>query len=31
MTDKQIEFVERHIPVKYIWTWEFDQTKERLD
>ena len=28
MTDKQIEFVEKHIPVKYSWTWEFDQTKE---
>ena len=28
MTDKQIEFVGKHIPVKYSWTWEFDQTKE---
>ena len=31
MTDKQIEFVRKNIPVKYIWTWEFDHTKERLD
>ena len=31
MTDKEIDFVKKHIPVKYIWTWEFDQTKERLD
>ena len=31
MLDKQIEFVQKHIPVKYVWTWEFDQTKERLD
>ena len=28
MTDKHFEFVEKHIPVKYKWTWEFDQTKE---
>ena len=21
MTDKQLEFVEKHIPVKHIWTW----------
>ena len=28
MTDKQIEFVEKHIPVKYKWTREFDQTRE---
>ena len=31
MTDKEIDFVKKHIPVKYIWTWEFDQAKERLD
>ena len=28
MTERQIEFVEKHISVKYNWTWEFDQTKE---
>ena len=27
MLDKQIGFVQKHIPVKYIWIWEFDQTK----
>ena len=31
MTNKEIDFVKKHILVKYIWTWEFDQTKERLD
>ena len=31
MLDKQIEFIKKHIPVKYVWTREFDQTKERLD
>ena len=30
ITDKQIEFVEKNVLVKYIWTWEFDQTKEIL-
>ena len=28
MTNKHFEFVEKHIPVKYKWTWEFDQTRE---
>ena len=28
MTDKHFKFVEKHIPVKYVWTWEFDQTRE---
>ena len=31
MTDEQIDLVRKNIPVKYIWTWEFDQTRERLD
>ena len=31
MTDDQLALVRKHIPVKYIWKWEFDQTKERLD
>ena len=31
MTDDQFAMIRKHIPVKYIWKWEFDQTKERLD
>ena len=31
MSDEHYELIRRHIPVKYIWKWEFDQTKERLD
>ena len=31
MTDEQFSMIRKHIPVKYIWKWEFDQTKERLD
>ena len=28
MTDKQFEFVQKHIPVEYKWTWKFEQTRE---
>ena len=31
MSDEHYALVRKHIPVKYIWHWEFDQTKERLD
>ena len=31
MSDEHYELIRRHIPVKYIWHWEFDQTRERLD
>ena len=31
MTDEHYELIRKHIPVKYIWKWEFDQTRERLD
>ena len=28
MTDKQFEFVQKHIPVEYKWEWKFEQTRE---
>ena len=28
MTDKHFEFVQKHIPVEYKWTWKFEQTRE---
>ena len=31
MTDEHYALVRKHIPVKYIWKSEFDQTKERID
>ena len=31
MTPEHFKLIREHIPVKYIWKWEFDQTKERLD
>ena len=31
MTEEQFSMIRKHIPVKYTWKWEFDQTKERLD
>ena len=31
MSDEHYELIRRHIPVKYIWKWEFDQTRKRLD
>ena len=31
MSDEHYELIRKHIPVKYIWKWEFDQTRERLD
>ena len=31
MSDEHYELIRKHIPVKYIWHWEFDQTRERLD
>ena len=31
MTPEQFKLIRDSIPVKYIWKWEFDQTKERLD
>ena len=27
MTDKEIEFVRKHIPVKYIWKWESNRQR----
>ena len=31
MSDEHYELIRKHIPVKYIWKSEFDQTRERLD
>ena len=31
MSDEHYALIRKHIPVKYIWHWEFDQTRERLD
>ena len=31
ITPMQFKLIRKHIPEKYIWKWEFDQTKERLD
>ena len=31
LTDDHKAFVQRHIPVKYEWKWEFTQTREQLD
>ena len=31
MTDDHYALIRKHIPVKYIWKSEFDQTKERID
>ena len=28
MTDKHFEFVQKHIPVEYKWSWKFEQTRE---
>ena len=28
MTDKQIHFLKKHIPVLYDWKWKFERTRE---
>ena len=31
LTPQHKQLVQRHIPVEYKWTWEFDQTQTQID